>query len=74
MILIKIGAELHSHSHFEDAMSVLLHAAVRYLRPPYANKVHAAEKITSLKKKIMKFPVFNEAQKSINILAPEFGI
>jgi hypothetical protein len=35
---------------WEDAMSVLSHATVWYLRPPYTTKVHEAEKITSLKK------------------------
>ena len=36
---------------WEDAMSVLLRAAVWYLRIPYTPKVHRAEKRTSLKKK-----------------------
>ena len=49
---------------WEDAMSVLLPAAVRYLRASYTTKVHGAENVTSLKK-IMKFPVYIESQKSI---------
>lgn len=51
----------------EDARSVLLHTAEWYSRPPYTTKVHGAEKMTSLKNQILKFPVFNESQKSITI-------
>jgi hypothetical protein len=50
----------------EDAMSVLLPAAVRYLRAPYTTKVHGAEKLTSLKKKSWSFPCIMNPRNLLN--------